>query len=79
MSLWGLEPSKVSSSLAFALPFLLSQRLSSSVIKLMASAKFGASSLSKDISPGWFGSMSSRILGLKVKDGTMGRRGHVGI
>ena len=53
MSLRGLALSKVSGSLAFALLFLLSWCLSSLVIKSMASAKFGASSLSKSISLGW--------------------------
>ena len=67
MSLQGSELSKVSSSFALALLLLLSQHLNSSVIKLMASAKFGASSLlSKGISLGQFGSMSSEISGAGV-------------
>ena len=41
VKLTGLEPSKVSSSLALALPLLSSWRLSSLVIEEMASAKFG--------------------------------------
>ena len=61
MSLRGSEPSKVSGSLALALLLLLSWRLSSSVIKLMASARFGASSLSEGISLGQLGSRSSII------------------
>ena len=61
MSLQGPEPSKVSGSLALALPFLLLWRLSSSVIKLMAFARFGVSSLSEGISLGWLGSRSSVI------------------
>ena len=58
MSLQGSEPSKVSGSLALALPFLLSWHLSSSVIKLIASARFGVSSLSKGILLGQLGSRS---------------------
>ena len=61
--LMGVRTLKGISSLAFALLFLLSLHLSSSVINLMASTKFGVSSLSKGISPRQFGSMSSRISG----------------
>ena len=58
----GVGTSKVSGSLAFALPFLLSWHLSSLVIKLMASARFRPSLLSKGISLGWLSSRSSIIL-----------------